>query len=65
MKNKDIETYDSIGNFHDYFESYDMYGNLWNRCKFKHGELIGYEEVNNIVFNKIGQEGTVVNYWII
>ena len=60
---KDIDNKNTKGEWHGYNQWIDKSGKLWVRGVFKHGELVGYHEVNHDI-GGIGYEGTEVQFYI-
>ena len=64
MKEKTIETINDKGYYHGYQEWYSSGGNkLWLRGMYKNGEPLGYCK-NNPDFGGVGDEGTVIEFYI-
>ena len=62
---KEIRNYNSKGEWHGYIEVYNNTTNkLWCRSTYKNDLPIGYEEYNVNNLSGIGDNGTIVNFYI-
>jgi hypothetical protein len=60
-----IRTQNTKKQLHGYQERFDIeMGKIWLRGNRKNGEKFGYEEINYASFNGVGDEGTMVNFYI-
>jgi hypothetical protein len=59
-----IESRNDKRQWHGYQEIYDKHENLWHRGTFKDDLPIGYEEYNVKLLSSIGDNGTIVNFYI-
>jgi hypothetical protein len=64
MKNKSIRGRNTKKQWHGYQEIYDVHENLWCRSTYKNDLPIGYEEYNVNNLSGIGDNGTIVNFYI-
>jgi len=59
-----IESRNDKRQWHGYQEIYDKHENLWCRSTYKNDLPIGYEEYNVKNNSSIGDNGTIVNFYI-
>ena len=65
MKKKiSIHGFNTKKQWHGYQEIYDGHENLWCRSTYKNDLPIGYEEYNVKHLSVIGDDGTIVNFYI-
>ena len=61
---KEIRGWNSKNQWHGYHELYDEAKNLWCRGNYKNDEEIGYVEYNVRHLSSIGDNGTIVDFYI-